>query len=81
MAALPVNIRSIEWQSVLHYVRLRREELYSDAVNLRASRESRDEACARLAELDELLSAPNRTLDDARRREEVPPQQATTGSY
>lgn len=79
MASLPVNIRSVEWAAVVEYAGRRREELLVDAVNLRSERERRDEACARLAELEELLAAPHRTLTEAQHRAERSERDAAEG--
>lgn len=70
MIRIGVNPRSLDWLAVVAYVRARRAELVEEAIDLGRSDQERRDSAARIAELDELLDAPQvtRELTEAERR-------------
>ncbi len=62
MVRIAVNPRSLDWQAVIVYIRARRAELVEEAVDLSRSDQERRDAAARIAELDQLASAPEDTM-------------------
>jgi len=58
MIKIGVNPRSLDWAAVVAYAKARRSELVEQSIDLTASAESRLIAAARIAELDDLLGAP-----------------------
>lgn len=59
---LAVDMTSGAWLAVERYAKQRIADLTADCVSLTASAADRDRAAYRIAELQELLTAPRRTL-------------------
>lgn len=58
MALLPIDMTTAAWRMVVTYIDARRQELAAECCALHVNPERRQELAARIAELDELKSAP-----------------------
>ena len=65
MSELGIDANDPTWRAVCAHVRRRIEELSAQAVVLEATDRDRDRAAARVAELRQLLAAPERALSIA----------------
>lgn len=58
MALLPIDMTTAAWRMVVTYVDARRQELVDECCSMGVTPARREELAARIAELDELKSAP-----------------------
>lgn len=68
MAMLPVDTTTTAWRQVREYAQERRAELAVECCAIGTLASRREELAARIAELDELVSAPDITKQAAEMR-------------